>query len=75
MRQILLLSGLGHCCLLLVDIIEVRMESETYVSCLAWIQKGFAARVPREVELTKQEMEEMREDPMVQEGYVQSHVD
>jgi len=41
------------------------MESESYVSCLAWIHKGFAANVPREIELTEQEVQEMREDPMV----------
>ena len=44
------------------------MESDSYVSCLAWVQKGFAVRVPREIELTEQEIKEMKEDPMVEEG-------
>lgn len=44
------------------------MESETYISCLSWVQKGYAARVPREIELTEQEMAEIKADPMVAEG-------
>jgi hypothetical protein len=44
------------------------MESESYVSCLAWIHKGFAANIPKEIELTEKEVQEMKEDPMVAEG-------
>jgi hypothetical protein len=44
------------------------MESESYVSCLAWIHKGYAAKVPKEYELTEQEVEDMKADPMVEEG-------
>ncbi len=44
------------------------MESATYISCLAWIQKGYAAKVPKEIELTEQEVSELKNDPMVEEG-------
>ncbi len=49
------------------------MESETYISCLAWVHKGYAAHVPKEIELTEQEINDMRSDPMVAEGYPHRH--
>jgi hypothetical protein len=46
------------------------MEGEsTFISCLAWIHKGYAAKVPKEIELTEEEINEMKNDPMVAEGY------
>ena len=49
------------------------MESASYVSCLAWIHKGYAAHVPKEIELSEQEVMEMKADPMVQEKYLISY--
>ena len=42
------------------------MESDSYISCLSWVSRGFAAHVPREVELSENEIAEMKADPMVQ---------
>lgn len=35
---------------------EEATETATYISCLAWIHKGYAAKVPKEIELTEEEV-------------------
>lgn len=42
------------------------MEDEiTYVSTLAWISRGFAKAVPKQIELTEEEVNEMKSHPAV----------
>ena len=43
------------------------METETYISSVAWVHRGYAAQVPREIELTEEEMADLKQYPMVAE--------
>lgn len=43
------------------------MENETFISCLSWIQRGFASKVPIEAHIDEQEIEEMRNNEMIAE--------
>lgn len=44
------------------------MES-VFVSAVAWVSKGFARRVPKQIEFTEEQMEELRNDPLVRKQY------
>jgi hypothetical protein len=35
------------------------------VSTVAWVSKGFARRIPKQLEFTEDQIEEMRQDPLV----------
>lgn len=37
----------------------------TYVSALAWVSRGFAKAIPKQVEMTEEEINEMKNLPSV----------
>lgn len=43
------------------------MDSETFISSVAWIHRGFAAHVPVECEEDPEDIDNLRKDPMVAE--------
>lgn len=43
------------------------MENGTYISSLAWIHRGFAAKVPLEIGMNEEEVQELKADPMISE--------
>lgn len=40
---------------------------KTMITSLAWVAKGFAKAMPREYDINQEEVEEMKNDPMIQE--------
>jgi len=54
--------------LALIIISTFAMES-VFVSAVAWVSKGFARRVPKQIEFTEEQMEELRNDPLVRKQY------
>ena len=40
---------------------------KTMITSLAWVAKGFAKAMPREYDINQAEVEEMKNDPMIQE--------
>ena len=43
---------------------------KTMITSLAWISKGFAKTLPNEYDIKQQDIEEMKNDPMIQEELV-----
>lgn len=43
------------------------MDHGTFISSLAWIHRGFAASVPLEYNMDEEEVQEIKNDPMVSE--------
>ena len=39
------------------------------VTCIAWVKKGYAKRIPKEYELDEEEIELMKQDPTIQKKY------
>ena len=46
----------------------------TYVSALAWVSRGFAKAVPKQVEMTEEEINAMKDIPVVKKKYPSSYV-
>ena len=50
------------------------MEDEfTYVSALAWVSRGFAKAVPKQVEMTLEEADQIKSLPAVKNKYSVAH--
>ena len=45
---------------------------KTMITSLAWVAKGFAKAMPREYDINQEEVEEMKNDPMIQEESLKS---
>ena len=45
------------------------MDNETFISSVAWIHRGYAARVPLECEADAEDIQDLKRDPMIAEEY------
>ena len=37
--------------------------ANNFISCLAWVSRGYALKIPKEHELEDSEIEQMKQDP------------
>lgn len=42
---------------------------KTMITCLTWVGKGFAKMMPVEYDIKQQDVEEMKNDPIIQEEF------
>jgi len=43
---------------------------KTMITSLAWVAKGFAKSIPLEYDINQQDVEEMKNDPIIQEEFI-----
>lgn len=46
---------------------------KTMITSLAWVSKGYARAMPLEYDIGEQEVEEMKNDPIIQEEFLNYH--